>query len=77
MLTLGDDGVCGGGGSIPLYHRFGGDGDAEKAVAEFAGDKIIGRNRVRLDWAQDKHMQVSSSSDKRERYYDDDYRIGN
>ncbi|EER12225.1 Nucleolysin TIA-1, putative [Perkinsus marinus ATCC 50983] len=41
--------------------RFGGDGDAEKAVAEFAGDKIIGRNRVRLDWAQDKHMQVQNN----------------
>lgn len=39
-------------------YRFAGDDDAEKVVAEFAGDKIIGRNRVRLDWAQDKHMQV-------------------
>ncbi|EEQ97387.1 Nucleolin, putative [Perkinsus marinus ATCC 50983] len=41
--------------------RFAGDDDAEKVVAEFAGDKIIGRNRVRLDWAQDKHMQVKKN----------------
>ncbi|KAF4675095.1 hypothetical protein FOL47_008270 [Perkinsus chesapeaki] len=43
--------------------RFEGDNDAERAVDEFAGDKILGRNRVRLDWAQDKHMQVIQNNE--------------